>query len=56
MPVQGFIDAFLTPIPDGKKEFLSSKGAFNDVPSSGAKPVDIYTPLLAALNKSTKLR
>ncbi|KAL1939427.1 hypothetical protein VTO73DRAFT_9983 [Trametes versicolor] len=57
MPVQRLVDAFLSPIPGGKKkEVLSSKGAFNDVPSSGAKSVDIYKPLLVALNKSTKLR
>lgn len=47
MPVQGFIDAFLPLIPEDKRqEVLSSEGTFNDVPSSGAKPVDIYIPLV----------
>ncbi|KAL1939421.1 hypothetical protein VTO73DRAFT_9977, partial [Trametes versicolor] len=57
MPVRAFLDAFLPPIPAGReKEVLSSTGAFKRVPPSGAKPADIFTPLLVALNKSTKLR
>ncbi|KAL1939417.1 hypothetical protein VTO73DRAFT_9973 [Trametes versicolor] len=49
--------AFLPPIPAGReKEVLSGTGAFKRVPPSGAKPADIFTPLLVALNRSTKLR
>ncbi|KAI0364216.1 hypothetical protein BV20DRAFT_902795, partial [Pilatotrama ljubarskyi] len=55
MPVQLFLDTFLSDCPDSKKaEILSSKDAFKEVPASGANPSAIYTPLIAALNKSTK--
>ncbi len=47
--MKAFINAFLPPIAVGrKKEILSSPGAFREVPSSGAKPSDIYTPLVRA--------
>ncbi|KAH9889878.1 hypothetical protein C8Q73DRAFT_705762 [Cubamyces lactineus] len=55
MPVQFFIDEFLPPLPTGrKKDILSSKAAFKAVPMSAATPVEIFQPLIAALNKSTK--
>lgn len=47
MPVRAFLDAFLPPIPAGReKEVLSGMGAFKRVPPSGAKPADIFTPLV----------
>ncbi|KAI0634082.1 hypothetical protein C8Q77DRAFT_1217385 [Trametes polyzona] len=55
MPVDVFTDHFLPDLPpDRRKDVLSSRGAFNAVPTNGSTPSDIYEPLLAALNKSTK--
>ncbi|KAI0662100.1 hypothetical protein C8Q70DRAFT_909953 [Cubamyces menziesii] len=55
MPVQSFIDEFLPSLPTGrKKDILSSRDAFKAVPASAATSADIFQPLIAALNKSTK--
>ncbi|KAI0330527.1 hypothetical protein GY45DRAFT_750263 [Cubamyces sp. BRFM 1775] len=55
MPVQSFIDEFLPPLPAGRMNvILSSRNAFKAVPSIAATPVEIFQPLIAALNKSTK--
>ncbi|KAI0364213.1 hypothetical protein BV20DRAFT_956708 [Pilatotrama ljubarskyi] len=55
MPAQHFLDAFLPPVPvDRKRQLLSNSGAFETVPRSGAKPADVYEPLIAALNTASK--
>ncbi|KAI0350370.1 hypothetical protein OH77DRAFT_1431108 [Trametes cingulata] len=55
MPVEQFLDDFLPSVPPEKRrDVLSSRAAFKDVPSSGDTPAAIFKPLIAALNKSTK--
>ncbi|KAJ8470016.1 hypothetical protein ONZ51_g8611 [Trametes cubensis] len=55
MPVQSFIEEFLPSLPTGrKKDILSSRDAFKAVPASASTSADIFQPLIAALNKSTK--
>ncbi|KAI9060872.1 hypothetical protein FKP32DRAFT_1594973 [Trametes sanguinea] len=55
MPVEEFIDDFMPPLsPEEKKRILSSRAAFKDVPSGCATAAEIFEPMIAALNKSTK--
>ncbi|KAJ2986495.1 hypothetical protein NUW54_g9745 [Trametes sanguinea] len=57
MPVQNFIDDFTPPPPLSlakRKRILSSRAAFTGVPSSCATAAEIFEPMIAALNRSTK--
>ncbi|KAL7279782.1 hypothetical protein ACG7TL_006189 [Trametes sanguinea] len=57
MPVQLFIDEFLPPLsPESKERILSSRAAFREVPSSCATAAEIFEPMIAALNRSTKYK
>ncbi|OSD02505.1 hypothetical protein PYCCODRAFT_408431 [Trametes coccinea BRFM310] len=55
MLVQDFIDSFMPSLPlEERKKIMSSRAAFTGVPSSCATAAEIFEPMIAALNRSTK--
>ncbi|OSC97322.1 hypothetical protein PYCCODRAFT_1428549 [Trametes coccinea BRFM310] len=56
VPVLEFLELFLPQFTEDRSALLSSRNAFNSVPSHAAGVAEIYKPLTSALNRRTKFK